>query len=322
MANAHEATDSLFTASLAKRINIEATPQKTTLVVTGIDGTADNYYYQSVANESPKGNVTNTLSYGHISSISIIERADSLQIRFTDADNEPMRLTYPIADPDNRSVNSWTGMRGSDFGINIGQQGKTRYDIVSQGISFGWIATTGAPAGMNPSMGHSHEYSWLNMLAFRLSRGAHSFTAGLGMRFRDIETKGPGYFRKTDNGQIEMQPYSEECTKRSSRIDLFNLQIHMTYGLRYGHKRRGFLEVGPIVNFNTGASIKTKYTVGSQNYSIKTKGISPTPVTVDLYLAVGWSSIGLYVRYAPMHVLRSRAGMDFGTFSTGITLAY
>lgn len=324
VANAAEQADTLMTAATAQRITIESTQSKTTLVVTRINHSPENYYYQTTADTTDTDNAgaTSTITYDNISAISVVETDGQLQLNFSNADNQPVTLAYNINDPENRSVTSWTGTRGSDFGINIGKKGSTRFEIVLSGIAYGWVAATKPPKQMNPSMWHSHEYSWLNLLALRISRGRHAFKAGLGIRFRDIQTKGGEYFHKTDDGKIEMRQFLVGTSHRSSRIDLFNLQIPLLYNLRFGHKQNFTIEAGPIINFNTGASIMTKYTVGSQSYSVKTKGISQTPVTVDLYLSAGWGSIGLYARYAPMHVLRSRADFDFGTFSTGITVGF
>lgn len=315
-------TDTLLVASTAKKITVASSLPKISITVKNIDGSSDNFFYETSAVSIRNENVFNMVAVNDISNISVVECNDSIMVGFIDRNGVECSYSYRIPDPENREVRTWTGAKGSDFGINLAKTGSTRYDIVTQGFGFGWIGSLGTPAGMNPSMWHSHEYTWHMIGGLRISRNYHSLNVGLGMRFRDIETKGPEHFWKNEEGRIEMRPYEVESRRHSSRIDLFNLQIPVTYGLKFGHRRRWFLEAGPVVNFNTGASIKTEYTIGSRDYSVKTRGIHQNPITVDLFGAIGFREFGLYVRYAPMKVLRSSAALDFSTISTGIMLVF
>ncbi len=314
---ASERTDTLLNASTASRITIAAELPKVAITVNRVDSTADNFYYEANLPSAKSQGPSTLYSSSDVRNIRVMETEDSVMVDFQDNVGTSLKYVYPLPDAANRSVKNWIGTRGSDFGFPIAQRGKTRYEVVSSGISFGWVGSLGAPAGTNPSMKRSHEYSWNMIAGFRVSRNNHAFTVGLGIRFRDIQTSGPQLFAKNDKGEIEMRPYEEGSEKHMSRIDLFNLQVPMTYNLRFGHRRNWALQLGPIVNFNTGASIKTQYTIGDRDYTVKTRDIHPIPVTVDLFAAIGFQDAGMYVRYSPMNVLRSRAALDFNTISTG-----
>lgn len=321
-AGAAEQPDTLLNVSSASKIAITSALPKISVTVSRLDGSPDNFYYETNLPSAVVKDASSQLTFQNVSQVAVSEVADSLEISFRDASGELMNYHYPLPDLENRSVKTWTGPKGSDFGFSIARKGKTKYDIVSQGISIGWVGATGAPSGAALSMKRSHEYSWNMIAGLKISRGYNSFAVGLGIRFRDIETSPGAYFHKGDDGRIVMMPYLPGSKNHMSRIDLFNLQIPLNYGLKFGHRRNWSLQAGPILNFNTGASIKTKYTVGDRDYTVKTRDIHPVPVTVDLFAAVGFQDFGLYVRYAPMNVLRSRAGLDFNTISTGFMIAF
>ena len=175
---------------------------------------------------------------------------------------------------------------------------------------------------MDVSMWKSNELTWAIILGVKMSHGPHALTTGLGIDWRNYVTKGDRYFHKDDDGKISLMPYEENMTKHRSRIKTFSLQIPVLYGFSFGHRRNFGLEVGPVLNFNTSGSIKTQYTIGSHDYSIKTHKIHQKPVTVDVLGMVRYQSLGLYVRYAPMEVLRTSTGLDFKSISTGIMLMF
>lgn len=321
-AGAVERTDTLLDAASAAKITVAASLPKVSITVSKVDSTSENFYYETNLPSAKRQGPSMMFSSTDVRDIKVIETDDSVSVGFRGIDGQSANYVYPLPDPGNRSVKTWLGPQGSDFGFSVAQKGKTSYEVITSGISFGWVGTLGAPTGINPSMKRSHEYSWNMIAGFRISRNHNSFTAGFGIRFRDIQTAGPQYFAKNDDGTIEMRSYEAGSEKHMSRIDLFNLQIPLTYDLKFGRGRHWALQLGPIVNFNTGASIKTAYTVNDCDFSVKTHDIHPNPVTVDLFAAIGFRGMGMYVRYAPMNVLRSRAALDFTTISTGFMILF
>lgn len=117
-----------------------------------------------------------------------------------------------------------------------------------------------------------------------------------------------------------MRPYDEEAREVKSGFHMFSLQIPVFYRLSFA-KNWG-ITIGPIVNFNTGAHLTTRFKTGDRENKIDTHGIGQRPVTVDALAAITVGGFGFYARYAPMNVLRDRADLDFNTFSTGIIVAF
>ena len=78
--------------------------------------------------------------------------------------------------------------------------------------------------------------------------------------------------------------------------------------------------VGAIVNFNTHASLKTRYKLEGQEYKLTDNNIHQTPVTVDLQASISYKSVGFYVKYSPCKVLDTAYGPEFTALSVGLVL--
>lgn len=90
--------------------------------------------------------------------------------------------------------------------------------------------------------------------------------------------------------------------------------------LTHKTKRNFNFSLGAIVNFNTHASLKTRYKLDGNEYKLTDSNIHQTPVTVDLQAAVGYKTVGFYVKYSPCKVLDSTYGPEFSALSVGIVL--
>ena len=95
---------------------------------------------------------------------------------------------------------------------------------------------------------------------------------------------------------------------------MFSLNFPIRY--QYQGRRFGF-SLGPVLNFNTYSSIKTKYKLDGHKYKEKYKNAHPTPVTVDFMGTVSTPIIDFYVKYSPFNVLKSDYGLKFKTLSIG-----
>lgn len=315
--------DTLLYTPNASAININANRSNTSITVTNIGGSGDNFFYETGTSTRIRIDEQSRAHYSDITNLLIAESdTKKLIVKFTSDRNDDIAYTYNIPDPDNRYVKTFLGAKSSDFGITIKHTGKTKWELVSGGLGFGWVSPLDSKPSMDVSMWKSNELTWAIILGVKMSHGPHALTTGLGIDWRNYVTKGDRYFHKDDDGKISLMPYEENMTKHRSRIKTFSLQIPVLYGFSFGHRRNFGLEVGPVLNFNTGGSIKTQYTIGSHDYSIKTHKIHQKPVTVDVLGMVRYQSLGLYVRYAPMEVLRTSTGLDFKSISTGIMLMF
>ena len=73
-------------------------------------------------------------------------------------------------------------------------------------------------------------------------------------------------------------------------------------------------------NFNTHASLKTRYKLDGESYKITDNNIHQTPVTVDLQASFQCKIIGIYVKYSPCQILDAAYGPKFSALSAGIVL--
>lgn len=316
------ATDTLLNAATASQISVISNPSMTSITVQHVNGSTDNFFYETGASTRTKVNEQNRMIYYDITGISIIEAGDKINLSFTSDSNELQEMSFDIPDPDNRYVKTYLGARGSDFGITLSRSGSTKWEIISGGIGIGWVTPIDKNPSFGSSMWSSGEVFWSVVLGVRMSHGPHSVTTGLGLDWRNYVAKKSHYFSKADDGKISLLPYDKEMGKRHSRIKVFSLQIPVLYGFSFGHNHNFGVKLGPIVNFNTGGSVKTEYTIGSNDYSVKSRHIHQRPVTVDGMLTFNYKAVGIYAKYAPMSVLKKSTGLDFGAFSTGVMLVF
>lgn len=313
--------DTLLVTSVAKSISIQSDRRVTSVTVKRIGGGSDNFFYETGTSSTNWQNAETQIHYNDVRDVVITEtNTKSLKIRFTIDDDDEISYTFSIPDPENRFVNTYIGRNGSDFGISIKKGGNTQWDLISGGWGFGWVSAIADDPSMHVNMWKSNELTWAIILGVRMTRGRSSLAMGLGIDWRNYVTKGNSYFDMGEDGKITLMPYEPGTHKHRSRIKVFSLQIPLLYGVDMGHKRNWRFNLGPILNFNTSGSIKTQYTMGDRDYSIKTHDIHQRPVTVDIFGEIKYKSIGVYVRYSPMKVMKTSTGLDFNTISTGIML--
>lgn len=317
-----EVRDTIYSVGEATELSILLNPSNITVSVKDVDGTGEDYYYKTgIARKNRAGDTSMTVSR-NVSGLTIVEvDRKSVEISYTNSNREEYTLTYDIPDAENRFVKVYTGWSGNDISISLGRKGKSKWSLVSTGLGMGWATPVDRHPDFHTSMGHSMEWTWLSVLGVRWSLGPHSLTAGLGIYWRNYSLDKNSYFNK-ENGQLQIESFSENMYKRKSRLQTFSLELPLLYSLKFGRQRRFGMDVGPVVNFNTGANIKTQYREGDTDYSVTTHGIKQRPVTVDAIGVIRWEALGLYVRYSPLNVLRNSAGLDFKSFSTGIMFMF
>ena len=182
--------------------------------------------------------------------------------------------------------------------------------------------TYGANAKYNSSqsVGSSWEIMWTIMEWEKYKYGQHNgFSVGFGVDWRNFRIDGRQYFYKADDGMLSEQNYPAGYEPDFSRIKVFSLQIPMMW--KYRIKKTTF-GLGPVINFNTYASIKNKYRDADGNkHKDVYKQIHQRPITVDIMGEVSihnWVSI--YAKYSPMSILNSTYGdgINFHPVSFGV----
>ena len=322
-AAAAEQRDTLFNASKAESLYIMADCASVSITVKRFDDRNENYYYDSSKSNATLPNEVNSSKFRDVKDVRIVEiDSRQLEVNFTGASDIPNSLTFEIPDPANRTVKSFVGTNRNNFGLPLSKSGKSRWDLISTGLGIGWVTPINSSPIFDTSMGRSLEFTWSFAVGVRWSYGRHSIVGGIGLDWRNYSLKKDIYFHKNEDGVISIEPFETGMEKRSSRLQIFSIQVPVFYHISFGKRNKFSFYGGPIVNFNTGAHIVTKYTIGSDRISIKTGDIHQSPVTVDLMGGIGWKCLSIYARYSPMKVLRASAGLDFRSFSTGIYLFF
>lgn len=315
--------DTLLNVSSAASISILSTKSSTSITVKNLDGSPDTFYYQTGNQSQCYGSTTQTQIYfPEISNITVVETPAQVNVAFTGPEGKKLSYAFPFADPDNRSLKSYIGTKGSDFGFNISRKNATSWDVVSEGFAFGLSTPIKTNADMGGSMWRNKEFTWNMVIGLRMTHRRHSVSMGLGLHWQEFTVKGNRCFSKDSDGKIALLPYAEGQTKGKSSLNFFSLQIPVLYGIRFGHKNYCGFKLGPVVNFNTGAHITTKYKADDSDYKVKTGDIHQRKVTVDGMAMFNYRSIGVYARYSPMKRLNTSAGLEFGSFSAGIMLGF
>jgi hypothetical protein len=117
---------------------------------------------------------------------------------------------------------------------------------------------------------------------------------------------------------VKLADYPEGAEVKFSRLKVFSWT--MPFMLNYDFNRKIDFSFGPVLNFNTHASLKTRYTLDGKKEKETAKDLHQNRVTVDLLATFGVGSIGIYAKYSPCKVLNTDFGPDFRGFSAGMTI--
>ena len=198
---------------------------------------------------------------------------------------------------------------------------KCRMNLCVGGFGFGMVNAVDAPDDMNVDMGESYELMWDNMLKFNYYVVPYttSISMGFGMTWRNYRMTGRTRFIKEGDNLI-LGAYPENSEIKFSRLKVFSLTV--PFMINQSLSRNIVLSVGPVINFNTHASLKTRYTLNGEKVKEKSNNIHHNRMTIDLMAKLRFRSIGVYAKYSPSDVLNTEFGPKFRSFSTGITLFY
>lgn len=318
-----EVSDTLLTASSGKEMRIKSDKSLISIVVKGLDGNNENFYYETKGTTRDYDNWMTTTTFRDIRDIRIHETDENkLYISFIGPDSNPNLITFSIPDPENRTVSSNIGTSRNNLGITLSNSSKGSWNLICSGFGIGWVTPVNSSPSFGTSMGRSLEFSWNYVLGAQWQYRSHTLSTGIGLCWRNYSLNRDKYYHKEDNGEIIVRPFENFESGRSSRLQTFSLEIPISYQFSFGKKQRFSFAAGPILNFNTGGHITTKYTIGDDRIKNSTQGINQNPVTVDLMARFSFYGLGIYVRYAPMNVLRKSTGLEFNSLSTGLMFGF
>ena len=207
------------------------------------------------------------------------------------------------------------------------QYKRARFSLnIIDGLQFGMglVSATSQAPGMDINMSNAGFEFFLNNLVMWEYRPIKntSLTMGFGVDWRNYRMKGYTRFIK-EGTNITLGAYPEDADINFSRLKIFSLTLDLMLRQRlFGHVS---MAAGPVVNFNTSGTLKTRYTLvnGDNRESIKerNRNIHQNAVTVDFKGELKIDPIAFYIKYSPMNVLDTNYGPKFRSISAGAMIA-
>lgn len=289
------------------------------ITFTLIIGTCTNSHAQEAADtllrvDKPSRIVITESSRGSVISVSGTGEDDNFQ------------TTVNADYPENASVTSTQSVK-TDFPIQLPgiKNRKKGWTCYVDGITIGLSDPSGIGRNAGLQWSKSIEIGWLDCLAVGYSWGKTAISLGFGFDWRNYKiTTSDRYLTTTQSKGIEWAEASrlpEGSILKNSRLKVFSLQLPLLFRAQIPNSCLR-LKLGPIFNFNTHASILTRYTdINGNDNEIFSKNLGQRTFTVDFFGSLSINSIvGVFVRYSPMKVMNSPDGLNFRPLTIGIAL--
>lgn len=180
--------------------------------------------------------------------------------------------------------------------------------------AIGFVNGLDMPKPGDVDMGNSAELWFFFDNEIRPWKNNHIFSFGIGLDWRNYRMSDNYRFVKTADAMNAIEPLPEGASPKFSRIKVFSLNFPIRY--QYQARNWGF-SLGPVFNFNTSSSIKTKYKLNGEKHKEKESNVHPQFFTVDFMGTIDTPIITFYVKYSPCNVLQSDYGLKFKSLSLG-----
>lgn len=196
------------------------------------------------------------------------------------------------------------------------KRGRKAQTECSMNFAAGFNNAVGMPSGADIQPFKSWELWWIVAdWAYRPWRNQHAFSIGLGLDWRNYRMTDDLRFVK-DKRAVALDAYPSGSQPRFSRIKVFSINVPISY--RFEGKRIGF-SIGPVINFNTYGSLKTRYTLNNHKVKDVDTDVRISPVTVDFMGKLLLDGLpDVYFKYSPCNLLRDGYGPKFRTLSFGL----
>lgn len=149
------------------------------------------------------------------------------------------------------------------------------------------------------------------------ARQQNMISFGLGIDWKNYRMTDDMFFTKGPDGDVTVAKFPLDYEPKFSRIKVFSLTATLRYEYDFGDDFAiGF---GPVFNFNTYASVKTRYKFLGDKMKHVEKNISQRPVTIDWMLNMRLAGFPFYVKYSNNNVLKD-GGVKFRSLSFGLYL--
>lgn len=267
--------------------------------------------------------VTNTVQIDKPDRVTLTQSDNRLTIDIEGEEGNPeFRYTREVHISPSEPVVTKERNSNWDFNIPFRKQKtstRRRYnEFVIKDFKLGLSKVINASNNLNADMASSWEITTPSLgWAYYPWYSQTSFSIGIACSWRNYRMTGKNRFVKKGN-ELHIEPYPKEADIQFSRIKVFSWSVPLMFSHEFKNKL-GF-SLGTIVNFNTYASLKTRYKLHGEKHKDIDKNIHQTPVTVDFQASVSCKSVGIYVKYSPCNILDTSYGPKFSALSAGIIL--
>ena len=194
-------------------------------------------------------------------------------------------------------------------------------DVNMRGFGVGFVDALDTPEGMSVDMGASYELMVPSIIEWAWYPGPSSFnlSIGVGLNWKNYRMTDRNRFIPTGN-DIVIGPYPEGAAIEFSRLKVFSWMVPMMMSYEFNDWLE--LRLGPVVNINTKATLKTRYSLEGRGKKETHNLQHYNRLTVDLMGAISIDNLAYYVKYSPCEVLDIDYGPNFKGISTGLILGF
>ena len=183
----------------------------------------------------------------------------------------------------------------------------------------GLVTATNQAEGMDVKMANcGWEFTFNNLFGLYFCPAKRTLLQmNFGLNWRNYRMKNENRFLK-DANKVIIAPYPEGADIEFSRVKIFSMTTEMM--LQQNLTKNIMVAIGPVINFNTHGSIKTRYKLNGEGQKETSSHIKQNAVTIDYKAEVGISPISFYFKYSPSNVLNTDFGPQFSSMSAGLIL--
>lgn len=259
-----------------------------------------------VITESPDGTILNvTDSAAGAQKTFIVEYSPGAKVSTAQSTNRSL-FQIPVLD-------------GGKTGIKNGHN-KGDWTMSIDGVCVGLTNALGQTGGGGLQWSKSFEISWLSCLNIGYTTPNCRFYLGLGFDWRNYKsTLNERWMVASPSKGVEWGSAPEGAVVKSTNLQVFSLQMPFMFVWSIPKTWLKF-KGGPILCFNTHSSITGSYDNAAGNRcEFYTDNFKRNPVTLDIFGSFSYhNTIGFYVRYSPMKVLKDPSPINFTPFTIGV----
>ncbi len=186
-------------------------------------------------------------------------------------------------------------------------------------FGMGLVTATNQATGMDVKWANCGLEFTLNRLVgceYRPTKNT-AMQLNFGVNWRNYRMKGENRFLK-EGSHLTVAPYPDGADINFSRIKIFSLTLELM--LRQNLAKEISASIGPVVNFNTHGSLKTRYKYNDKGYKETSSNINQNAVTIDYKAEIAIKDLSFYFKYSPANMLDTTYGPEFRSMSAGILL--